>query len=132
MSPLVEAWMSENRPDTALTVAVGNVSVFADADETIIMLAGEVDLALADDLEDAGTAAIDRALPIRVDLYRVTFIDSTGVEFLDRLASLEQRRRRRLVIAGVSQMTRERLLLVGLVDLVDISGTLPTDVDFSR
>jgi anti-sigma B factor antagonist len=97
----------------------GDATVFFDEGVTLIMLSGEVDLALGDDLEYAGRDAIDRNEPVRVDLRRVTFIDSVGLGFLARMASAEREQGRRLPLLGARRNIEESVRLVGLAELVD-------------
>lgn len=101
----------------------GDATVFFDAGVTLIMLSGEVDLALGDDLEYAGRDAIDRGEPVRIDLSRVTFIDSVGLGFLARMVSAEREHGRRLPLLGVRRNVRESVQLVGLGELVDFVET---------
>jgi anti-anti-sigma factor len=98
----------------------GDAAVFFDDDQTLIMLSGEVDLALGDDLEYAGRDAIDRGAPIRVDLRRVSFIDSVGLGFLARLASSEREQGRLLGLVGAARKVREAITLVGLGGIVEL------------
>jgi anti-anti-sigma factor len=56
---------------------------------------------------------------VRVDLSRVTFIDSVGLGFLARIASAEREHGRRLPLAGARRNVQESINLVGLGDLVD-------------
>ncbi len=97
----------------------GDVQVFFDPDVTLIMLSGEVDLALGLDLEDAGRDAIDRGVVVRVDLTRVSFIDSVGLGFIARLAAAGHAEGQRPVIVGASRRIREGFALVGLDPLVE-------------
>jgi anti-anti-sigma factor len=99
--------------------SAGDATVFFDAGVTLILLSGEVDLALGDDLEYAGRDAIDRGEPVRVDLAKVTFIDSVGLGFLARMASAEREHGRRLPLVGARRNVRESVQLVGLAELVD-------------
>ena len=100
--------------------------MFFDDGVTLIMLSGEVDLALGDDLEFAGRDAIDRGAPVRVDVSRVTFIDSVGLGFLARMASAEREHGRRLVLAGARRTVQESVQLVGLADLVEFVDSSET------
>ena len=77
------------------------------------MLSGEVDLALGDDLEYAGRDAIDRGAPVRLDVSRVSFIDSVGLGFLARMASAEREQGRLLPLAGARRNIQESVNLVG-------------------
>jgi anti-sigma B factor antagonist len=97
----------------------GDATVFFDDGVTLILLSGEIDLALGDDLEYAGRDAIDRAAPVRVDLSRVSFIDSVGLGFLARMASAEREHGRRLALIGAQRNVRESVHLVGLAEIVD-------------
>jgi anti-sigma B factor antagonist len=109
--------------------SAGDATVFFDAGVTLIMLSGEVDLALGDDLEYAGRDAIDRGEPVRVDLSRVTFIDSVGLGFLARMASAEREHGRLLALVGAQRNIRESVHLVGLVDLVDFVAIEDDDAE---
>jgi anti-sigma B factor antagonist len=98
----------------------GDAVVFFDEGLTLVLLSGEVDLALGDDLEFAGRDAIDRGEPIRIDLTRVTFMDSVGLGFLARLASSEREHGRVLGVAGAQRSVREAIQLVGLTGIVEL------------
>jgi anti-anti-sigma factor len=98
---------------------VGDATVFFDDQVTLILLSGEVDLAIGDDLEFAGRDAIDRAMPVRLDVSRVTFIDSVGLGFVARMASAEREQGRRLALVGAPRAVHEAVHLVGLAELVD-------------
>ncbi len=65
----------------------GSVSVTARDGHAHVILRGEVDLDLGDDLLAATTAVLGQDQPVRVDARDVTFMDSTGVAFLARVAS---------------------------------------------
>jgi anti-sigma B factor antagonist len=112
----------------------GDATVFFDDGVTLVMLSGEIDLALGDDLEYAGRDAIDRGEPVRVDLSRVTFIDSVGLGFVARMASAEREHGRRLALVGPRRSVNEAIHLVGLAHLVDFvesveSGDSPSTTE---
>jgi anti-sigma B factor antagonist len=108
-----DGWRPTQRPGS------GDAVVFFDDGVTLVLLSGEVDLALGDDLEYAGRDAIDRGAPVRVDVSRVTFIDSVGLGFLARLASAERENNRRLPLVGARRNIQESIQLVGLTELID-------------
>ncbi len=108
-----DGWHPTERPGS------GDAAVFFDDGITLVMLSGEVDLALGDDLEYAGRDAIDRGAPVRVDVSRVTFIDSVGLGFLARIASAERENGRRLPLAGARRNIQESIQLVGLTELIE-------------
>lgn len=103
--------------------------MFFDEGVTLIMLSGEVDLALGDDLEYAGRDAIDRGAPVRVDLSRVTFIDSVGLGFLARMASAEREQDRQLLLVGARHTVRESVHLVGLAEIVEFVDAEDDDAE---
>jgi len=104
---------------------LGENAVVFDSEETLILLVGEVDLAVADDLDIAGKDATRRGLPIRVDLSRVTFMDSTGVTLLARLVRSEAEHRRRIAVTDPPLAIQELLAITGLACLVDESRAGP-------
>jgi anti-sigma B factor antagonist len=60
-----------------------HLDVIADEGVTYLSVTGEVDLAVADDLREAGIAALTPlAGTLRIDLSGVTFMDSTGLSAL--------------------------------------------------
>lgn len=74
----------------------GSVHVLFEAGSTRIVLTGEIDAELGPDLLEAADDALSGSGPIEVDSHLVTFMDSTGVAFLARLASRASRRVRLL------------------------------------
>ncbi len=113
-----------NRPGS------GDAAVFFDDLVTLVMLSGEVDLAIGDDLEFAGRDAIDRGMPVRLDCSRVTFIDSVGLGFVARLASAERERGRLLRVLDAPRNFQEAVHLVGLSGLVEfVDGSVADGVE---
>ena len=68
-------------------VEPGSVHVLLGSRKTRVVLAGEIDAALGEDLLEASADAEEAQRPVEVDAARVTFMDSTGIAFLARLAS---------------------------------------------
>ena len=84
-----------------------------------ITLGGEIDAALGEVLDrvaDAAAAA-DDAGRIEVDVGRVTFMDSTGLAFISRLATASSAHVRLL---GASSIVRTLLEITGIDALVDV------------
>jgi anti-sigma B factor antagonist len=103
----------------------GDAAVFFDDQVTLVMLSGEVDLAIGDDLEFAGRDAMDRGMPVSLDCSRVTFIDSVGLGFVARMASAERERGRVLPLIDAPRNVQEAIHLVGLAELVEfVDGAL--------
>jgi len=86
---------------------------------TLVMLAGEIDLALGEDMDAARVEALARGMPIELDVYRVTFLDSIGISFIAQLVKAEQAQGRRVLVRGASKATRQTLLVHGVADLLD-------------
>ena len=93
----------------------GAVSVFFDKTATLIVLVGDVDRMISEDLEHAGRDAIDRRGPITIKAAGVTFMDAIGVAFLVRLAAAMPPDQP-VVLLDPS---------VSVLDLLHITGSLP-------
>jgi anti-anti-sigma factor len=107
-------------PSTAtggLEPFAGDVSVFFDPAHTLILLRGDIDLAVAADLEDAGRDAIDAKAPIVADVRSVNLIDSVGISFLVRLAASGKESGTPVFLRGPAPRVAELLTLVGAQDL---------------
>jgi anti-anti-sigma factor len=107
-------------PSTAmgdLEPFAGDVSVFFDPTHTLILLRGDIDLAVAADLEDAGRDAIDAKAPIVADVRSVNLIDSVGISFLVRLAASGRESDTTVSLRGPAPRVAELLTLVGANDL---------------
>ena len=84
-----------------------------------IVLSGDVDSDLGDDLVEAATEAERHDLPIEVDAHHVTFMDSAGVAFLARL-SIRSKHRVRLL--RVPPTVRFLLEVTRIGELVDVAA----------
>jgi anti-sigma B factor antagonist len=99
----------------------GEVSLdFASDGTTLVELSGEVDLTLAEGLDFASGMAIRRGRPLRVNVARVTFMDSTGLTLITRLAAVETAAGRRLLIDGASRQLRDLFRVSGLSCVLQI------------
>jgi anti-anti-sigma factor len=99
----------------------GDVSVFFDEDVTLVILSGDIDLALSGDLEYAGRDAIDRQLPVHLDLTRVTFMDSIGIGFVARLAASAREAGHRVRVVDASHRAIEALTMSCLIPLLEVA-----------
>jgi anti-anti-sigma factor len=94
------------------------VAVSEEPSVTVIGLSGVIDVALDRELHSAAQTAVDRRLPVRVDVSRVTFIDSEGLSLVAHLIRNEERWGRSVTVVGSSAGVRQRLTLAGLDRLV--------------
>ena len=96
---------------------------------TRIVLSGEVDADLSADLTEATSAAEASGLPIDIDAQHVTFMDSSGIAFLARIASRSTKPVRILrapeTVRFLLEVTRIGELLEAVDD--DPSGDTPGD-----
>lgn len=97
----------------------GAVHVILGADTTRIVLSGEVDADLGSDLHQATADAEHAGLPIEVDTHHVTFMDSSGVAFLARLATRSHHRVRLLRVPPTVRFLLEVTRIGELLDVVD-------------
>jgi len=93
------------------------VHVLLDQDRTLVVLAGDVDASLAPDLIDASSDVAEAGNPVRIDTRNVTFMDSTGVSFLARVAVGT---RSRPVLLDPPDHVRFLLDITAIGDLVDV------------
>jgi anti-anti-sigma factor len=95
----------------------GDVAVFLQDDQVLVLLRGDIDLSVGEDLEDAGRDAIDSGIPMTIDVRMVQMIDSVGLSFLIRMGSAAQTGGRRVVLRGPSPPVEELIRIIGAADL---------------
>ena len=97
----------------------GAVQVLVGEDRVRIVLSGDIDSDVGDDLLEATAEAERHDLPIEVDTHHVTFMDSAGVAFLARL-SIRSRHRVRLL--RVPPTVKFLLEVTRIGELVDVAA----------
>ncbi|MFC3494492.1 STAS domain-containing protein [Glycomyces rhizosphaerae] len=107
-----------------------DISVYREANETIVVLTGEIDLHTAPRL----SAAVDDALaddPVRVvlDMRGVTFCDSRGLGTLVILARAAARSRAVLVLANLGDFLKRLLAVSGIGEHFVIREPAPEAAD---
>jgi anti-anti-sigma factor len=83
------------------------------------VLSGEIDADIGGDLHEATAAAEESRLPVEIDAHHVTFMDSSGVAFLARLASRSPHRVRVLRAPPTVRFLLEVTRIGDLLDIVD-------------
>jgi anti-sigma B factor antagonist len=92
--------------------------VVQDADRTLLVLQGEVDMSTAGEFADALDAAVNGGTGVEIDLRAVTFMDSSGLAVL---ASAHQRLGQGAIVLREPNRTVRSLLRVsGVGSLVDV------------
>ena len=69
-------------------MVTGTISVVEEPERTVVLLTGEIDVALRADASVALSTALRRDLPVVVDAEKVTFADSGGIAFLMQFRTL--------------------------------------------
>lgn len=100
----------------------GSVHTLLDPDRTRLVLSGEIDVALTNELTEAVTDAEAAGLPVEVDARHVTFMDSSGIALLARLA---RRTPGRLSLIKPPDVVRFLLEVTRIGDLVDVVDSEP-------
>jgi anti-sigma B factor antagonist len=100
----------------------GSVHVLFEPSATRVVLTGEIDAELGPDLLEAAEDALSTARPVEVDCHLVTFMDSTGVAFLARLASRAPRRIVLIDPPDVVQFLIDTTRISSLLDVVRSGG----------
>jgi anti-sigma B factor antagonist len=115
-------------PDAAGVAAeTGSVHVMVSSSRTRLVLSGEVDVALSGELTEAVTEAERAGLPVEIDARHVTFMDSSGVSMLARLA---HRTPGRLMMIEPPDVVRFLLGVTRIgevVDVVDVDPGFPDE-----
>lgn len=107
--------------------APGDVIVLAQEDHTLVILHGDVDVRVSEDLEYAGRFSIDAARRTVMDVRQVTMMDSVGVSFVVRLAAGLRSAGTELVLQGPSRRVAELIALVGADGLTRWLPEQPAD-----
>ena len=84
-----------------------------------IRLSGEISLEMRPHFDRVAGQVADERLPVDVDVAAVTFMDSSGIAFLARLAVENPGRVQVLNAAG---LTRELLTVTGLPTILHVAG----------
>ncbi len=95
--------------------------------EVLVAVAGEIDYATAPDLCAAISAAIDQFGPrhIRVDLARVTLLDSTGIGILVVAYRISRQLGIEFTVHNQNTLVDRVLSAVGVRDLLCPTATIP-------
>lgn len=100
----------------------GSVHVMVSPTRTRLVLSGEIDVALSSELTEAVTDAERAGLPVEIDARHVTFMDSSGVTMLARLA---HRTPGRITMIQPPDVVRFLLEVTRIGDVIDVLESDP-------
>ena len=90
----------------------------------VVVISGEIDLAVADDLRATLTKGVDSSTALVIDMSEVTFIDSTGISALVAAARRARERGGWIRLAGPQRSPRRVLTIAGVDSLLPIYDTV--------
>jgi anti-anti-sigma factor len=96
----------------------GDVAVLTEGRYTLVIMHGDIDVRVSDDLEHAGRFSIDAGRTTLMDVRNVTMMDSVGLSFVVRLAAGLRTTGAQLLLRGPCPRVAELLTLVGADGLV--------------
>ena len=91
---------------------------------TVIAFSGDVDLQNSQEARNILLAAVDRSLPVLVDMSRVDYIDSSGIASLVEGLQCARKRGCELVLVSVSEPALKVLQLARLDQVFSLYGSL--------
>ncbi|MBT0767813.1 STAS domain-containing protein [Kineosporia sp. J2-2] len=97
--------------------AHGDVAVYDQDGAVVVLLRGTIDIGQAQELEEAGGYAIEKQIPILVDVRHVEMIDSVGISFLVRVAASIRSHGRTITLCGPAPLVEEMLSVAGAAPL---------------
>lgn len=100
----------------------GAVQVLEEEGATHVVLSGEVDSDLGEELSQAAADAAVAGKPVRVDTRGVTFMDSAGLAFLARLCVASDSNVEVLVASTTVKFLLEMTGMVDALDMVDLTA----------
>ena len=105
--------------ETATPAEAGSVHVIAAPSRTRVVLSGEIDATIGQELREAAADAEAAGRPVEVDARHVRFMDSSGVTLLARLATRNPGRLRLIQPPDVVRFLLDVTRIKDLIDVVD-------------
>jgi anti-sigma B factor antagonist len=101
---------------------VGSLNCSVEADQAVLTLAGDVDVAVADAVRNSGFNCLHQADKVLViDLAAVTFIDSSGLGALVAVRNRAQADSKTVTLRAVPRRVRQVLALSHLDEIFTIA-----------
>ncbi|GMA25644.1 hypothetical protein GCM10025864_34030 [Luteimicrobium album] len=99
-------------------VATGTIALVEEQDRTVVVLTGEIDVALRAEASAALANALERDLPVVIDASEVTFADSTGIAFLVQFVTIGHDEGLDVMLLDPPQIIVEVLDMLGVRELL--------------
>ncbi|QFU98611.1 hypothetical protein KDY119_02127 [Luteimicrobium xylanilyticum] len=99
-------------------VATGTIALVEERDRTVVVLTGEIDVALRAEASAALANALERDLPVVIDATEVTFADSTGIAFLVQFVTIGHDEGLDVTLLDPPQIIVEVLDMLGVRELL--------------
>lgn len=98
--------------------AESGMELLAEPDRSLVRLWGEIDLEVRRTSSELCRAVVDRGLPVLIDARDVSFIDSTGMSILVRIARDAESHGYPVALQNAPWMLRELLTITGVDQLL--------------
>lgn len=98
------------------------MALVTEPDRSVVRAWGEIDLAVRRGINEMCQAVAERGLPLVIDAQDVTFIDSTGMSILVRLARDAEAHGYPVQLQNAPWMLRELLSITGVDQLLPMTG----------
>ena len=98
------------------------IALHEEPDRSVVRVWGGVDLEVRRTAGELCQTAADRALPVVIDARDVTFMDSTGMSILVRLARDGEARGYPVTLENAPWLLRELLSITGVDKLLPVDG----------
>lgn len=109
-----------------------SVHVIQGTSRARVVLSGEIDADISAELGDAISDAEASGLPVEIDAHHVTFMDSSGVAFLARLATRSPHKVRVLRAPPTVRFLLDVTRIGELLEIVDEDPGVDLDVTTTR
>ncbi|MHB1290054.1 STAS domain-containing protein [Georgenia sp.] len=121
----VDGAVHDSAPTPTGAGELGSVHMMVSPSRTRLVLSGEIDVALSPDLTEAITETERIGNPVEVDARHVTFMDSSGVSMLARLAHHTASRLTLIQPPDVVRFLLEVTKIGAIVDVVEVDPGFP-------
>ncbi len=100
---------------------VGGINMEVSEVKSRVVLWGEIDGALRSEASGVLASALERELPVVIDLESVTFMDSTGIAFLVQFCTIGADEGIDVVVRKPPQLVRDVIEMLGIAELLGLT-----------